>query len=149
MSEDIELLLSFSKMFDRISNAEVIQQDKEKILTDFLKAYYSDMYEIEKLHLGDEFDKADKKSCINFKRKIFEKYWHNHESYYQPCSMGGAAHFDWEKVSDIKLYEKGDDFQQLYLVSITYQWVFKDIKIYMIEYKDGKLGIQQEFFEVI
>ena len=74
MSEDIELLLSFSKMFDRISNAEVIQQDKEKILTDFLKAYYSDMYEIEKLHLGDEFDKADKKSCINFKRKIFEKY---------------------------------------------------------------------------
>ena len=63
--------------------------------------------------------------------------------------MGGAAHFDWEKVSDIKLYEKGDDFQQLYLISITYQGIFKDIKIYMIEYKDGKLGIQQEFFEVI
>jgi len=86
---------------------------------------------------------------IDLKRKIFDKYWHNHESYYQPCSMSGDAHFDWEKVSDIKVYEKGDDFQQLYLVSITYQWVFKDIKIYMIEYKDGKLGIQQEFFEVI
>ena len=51
MREDIELLLSFTKMFDSISNAEVIQQDKEKILTDFLKAYYSDMHEIEKLHL--------------------------------------------------------------------------------------------------
>ena len=37
MREDIELLLSFSKMFDRISNAEVIQQDKEKILTFFKK----------------------------------------------------------------------------------------------------------------
>ncbi|HBI9056869.1 TPA: hypothetical protein JI372_RS18980, partial [Acinetobacter baumannii] len=80
---------------------------------------------------------------------IFEKYWHNHESYYQPCSMGGDAHFDWEKASDIKLYEKGDDFQQLFLVSITYQGIFKHIKIYMIEYKDGKLGIQHEFFEVI
>ena len=43
------------------------QQDKEKILTDFLKAYYSDMYEIEKLHLGDEFDKADRggPTCLN------------------------------------------------------------------------------------
>ena len=51
--------------------------------------------------------------------------------------------------SDIKLYEKGDDFQQLYLISITYQGIFKDTKLYIIEYKDGRLGIQQEFFEVI
>ncbi|QDK97305.1 hypothetical protein FM020_05140 [Acinetobacter tandoii] len=149
MREDIELLLSFSKMFDRISNAKAIQQNKERILTDFLKAYYSDMYEIEKLHLGDKFDKADKKSCINFKRKIFEKYWHNHESYYEPCSCGDSASFDWEKVSDIKLYEKGDDFQQLYLISITYKSIFDDSKLYIIEYKDGRLGIQHQFFEVI
>ena len=149
MSEDIELLLRFLKMFDRISNAEVIQQDKEKILTDFLKAYYSDMYEIEKLHLGDEFDKADKKSCINFKRKIFEKYWHNHESYYEPCSCGNSASFDWGKVSDISFFEKGDDFQQLYLISVTYCDDYKDKRIYMVEYKDGKLGIQHQFFEVI
>lgn len=149
MREDIEILLSFSNMVDRITNAEAIRQYKEQIITDFLKSYYADMYEVEKLHIGDKFENADMDYIIDLKRKIFEKYWHNHESYYQPCSMGGAAHFDWEKVSDIKLYEKGDDFQQLYLISITYQGIFKDIKIYMIEYKDGKLGIQQEFFEVI
>ena len=86
---------------------------------------------------------------IDLKRKIFEKYWHNHEAYYQPCSGGNSANFDWVKVSNIKLYEKGDDFQQLYLISITYKGIFEDIKLYIIEYKDGRLGIQQEFFEVI
>lgn len=149
MREDIEILLSFSNMVDRIKNGDEIQQNKEKILTEFLKAYYDDMYEVEKLHIGDKFENANMDYILNLKRNIFEKYWHNHESYYQPCSMGGSAYFDWGKVSDIKLYEKGDDFQQLYLISIAYQGIFNDIKIYMIEYKDGRLGIQQEFFEVI
>ncbi|HEO1828388.1 TPA: hypothetical protein VAM16_003672 [Acinetobacter baumannii] len=149
MREDIEILLSFSNIVDRITNAEAIRQHKEQIITDFLKSYYADMYEVEKMHIGDKYENADMDYLIDLKRKVFEKYWHNHEAYYQPCSVGNSAHFDWKKVSDIKLYEKGDDFQQLYVISITYQGIFKDIKIYMIEYKDGKLGIQQEFFEVI
>ncbi|MEG1022773.1 MAG: hypothetical protein RSE50_14845, partial [Myroides sp.] len=66
-----------------------------------------------------------------------------------PCSGGNHAYFDWEQVANIKLYEKGDDFQQLYIISITYKHIFEDIKLYIIEYKDGRLGIQQEFFEVI
>lgn len=136
-------------MVDRITNGDEIQQNKEQIITDFLKSYYADMYEVEKLHIGDKYKNADMSYLIDLKRKIFEKYWHNHESYYQPCSGGNHAYFDWEQVSNIKLYEKGDDFQQLYIISITYKHIFEDIKLYIIEYKDGRLGIQQEFFEVI
>lgn len=149
MREDIEILLSFSNMVDRITNGDVIRQNKEEIITNFLKSYYADMYEVEKLHIGDKYENADMNYLIDLKRKIFEKYWHNHEAYYQPCSGGNSANFDWVKVSNIKLYEKGDDFQQLYLISITYKGIFEDIKLYIIEYKDGRLGIQQEFFEVI
>lgn len=35
MREDIEILLSFSNMVDRITNAEAIRQYKEQIITDF------------------------------------------------------------------------------------------------------------------
>ncbi|MHA3890655.1 hypothetical protein [Acinetobacter sp. GXMZU3951] len=149
MREDIEILLSFSNMVNRITNGDAIRQNKEEIITNFLKSYYTDMYEVEKLHIGDKYESANIDFLIDLKRKIFEKYWHNHEKYYQPCSGGSSAHFDWEKVSDIKLYEKGDDFQQLYLISITYKGIFDDSKLYIIEYKDGRLGIQHEFFEVI
>ncbi|HGH3234839.1 hypothetical protein WAH66_19950, partial [Acinetobacter baumannii] len=82
MREDIEILLSFSNMVDRITNAEAIRQYKEQIITDFLESYYADMYEVEKLHIGDKFENADMDYIIDLKRKIFEKYWHNHESYY-------------------------------------------------------------------
>ena len=148
MREDIEILLSFLNIIDRIRNADEIREDKERILTDFLKAYYSDMYEIEKLHLGDKYDKANKSYCVELKRNIFKTYWHNDESYYSPCSVGDRAEFDWNLVSNIRFFEKGDD-DHLYLVSIIYQDIVKNVRVYLIEYKDGKLGIQQEFFEVI
>ena len=72
MREDIEILLSFSNMVDRITNGDVIRQNKEEIITNFLKSYYADMYEVEKLHIGDKYENADMNYLIDLKRKIFE-----------------------------------------------------------------------------
>jgi len=65
MREDIEILLSFSNMVDRITNAEKIRQYKEQIITDFLKSYYADMYEVEKLHIGEALLHKDLKITIS------------------------------------------------------------------------------------
>lgn len=148
MRENIEILSNFSNRFEGIKNKKEMYQTKEEVLTDFLKAYYADMHEVEKLHVNDKYKDADKRYLIGLKTKIFKTYWHNHESYYLPCSISSAPYFLWNQIADLQVYEKGDDLHPVYLISIIYQENVRDSRVYLIEYKNGKLGIQHEFIKV-
>lgn len=140
-------------MIRRIENLPEIYNRIERAVCAVVHSYYQEMLELEKLDAeimsSPGYDRSKLDLNLQQKSEIYNKYWCNSSSYYQPCSSSSSPEHLWDCLSEIEILQNGDDENSLYIFkakstdpdhgSVTQ-------KAFVLKLVKGDIYIEHEFF---
>ncbi|WP_435274324.1 hypothetical protein ACMAZF_13510 [Psychrobium sp. nBUS_13] len=137
----------------RIENLPDIYSAIEDAVIAVINSYYLELIEVEKLEAEiiskKEYEERSLDIHMATKRKIHSKYWSNSAGFYQPCSTSSHPDHVWEALSDIEVYQNGDDDNQLFI----FRGKYKDpshgvvtMRVYILKRFWNELKIEHEFY---
>lgn len=121
----------------------------DEFVTSFMKSYFSEMLEIEKMDMTSYEETGDfHNESLGMKKIVHKRYWSNQESFYIPSSQSAAPHHLWENVSDIKIFYTGDDNNPQFLFNYKYKSEFGwyDDNCFLLHIVNNELSIEHFFY---
>jgi len=137
----------------RIENLPNTKSAIEDAVIGVINRYYSELIEIERLEAvivsSEDFDYSVLDIHLKSKTLIHNNYWSNSAEFYQPCSASCHPEHVWEALSDIEIYQNGDDDNQLFIFRGKYTDPSHGLvtkRVYVLKRFDNELKIEHEFY---
>jgi len=150
-AEFIMDIIEAMNMMRRFENLPEINLASDRAVIKTLNSYFSELHETEKddeaYFQADSRSEEYKQNSIAKKIEIHKRYWSNHSTFYEPCSLSSMARYDWEKITDVLIQRNDDDDDQLFLFIAKYNMTdtTKMDRTYLLKKFDGKLLIEHAF----
>ncbi len=144
------------EMMDSLNSVVSRAEGKKELVYQFMKNYFNAMYEIE-IRIAEEMKKEDKNGklmdkLLDEKIDMFNQYWLQDDKqrvkFYKPCSWSGDPEHDWARVSDIEIFETGDDVKSQFLFVYKYSGFFESKYVYSTVFRDNRLLIVDSYFDL-
>lgn len=142
-----------TEIMDRLSSSVYRADNKEQMVSAFMKNYFDELYVIE-VKIAAEMEKAETDKplmdeYLKQKRQIFKRYWRQDDPqrvyYYCPISWSGTPAHDWSKVENVSIFETGDEVRPQYLMTYSYDGI---TYTFSLIYQNNELKIQDYFFKL-
>ena len=137
----------------RIENLPDIYSAIEDAVIAVVHSYYSELIEVEKLEAAiisrNDYEDQQLIGHMEKKKEIHERYWSNLAAFYQPCSSSSHPNYIWEALSDIEVYQNGDDDNQLFIFRGKYKDTNQGVvtlRVYVLKQTNNELKIEREFY---
>ena len=141
------------KLIDRLNNLSEIYGRIETAVCGLVHRYYTEVYEIEMIEAGiitkSGFGGEQLASLLDKKKDVHKRYWSNQSSFYTPCSAGNEPEHVWGTLTNIEVFQNGDDVEPLYFFNakkLREDGSLGGSVAFLIRILDGELFIEHEFF---